>query len=149
MKTVNYRGGLVSFEIPSHWTEDSDLAGSARFFEDAVDSGTMRLNLLTFERKDSRTLDQAASEVFHNEPYELLAGQLPMRHSLTAEDEEGELLHVHRWDVLVAVSPQLWGLVCFGYTGLASSAGEAHMQQEIRAVDHAVRTARYVTAPQT
>jgi hypothetical protein len=146
MKTVNYRGGLVSFEIPSQWSEDTDTAGSTRFFEDGDDTGTMRLNLLTFERKESQTLEETAREVFHGQPYELLPGQLPMRHALTVQDEGGESLHVHRWDVLVAVSPQQWRLVCFGYTGLASSAAEARMQEELRAVDHAVRTARYANA---
>jgi hypothetical protein len=148
MKTVIYRSGIVSFEIPSHWSEDNDPAGSARFYAKGDESGTMRLNLFTFERKKAQTLGQIALEVFRGQTYELLAGQLPMRHVLTAEDEGGELLHVHRWDVLVPVLPQQWGLVCFGYTGLASEAAGARMQEEVHAVDHAVRTARYASGPQ-
>jgi hypothetical protein len=147
MKTVTYEGDLVSFEIPSHWREDYDPAGSARYYEEGDDSGTMRLNILTFERKDNQTVEETAHEIFRGQTHEILAGWLPMRHALTVEDEGGEFLHVHRWDVLVAASPQQWRLVCFGYTGLASGAGEARTREEFRVVDHAVRTARYAGAP--
>jgi hypothetical protein len=148
MKTVNYQRGLVSFDIPAHWREDTDPAGSARFYDDSDDTGTMRLNVLSFGRKTSQTIEDTARDVFRDQPYEMLPGKLPMRHALTMEDEGGESLQVHRWDVLVAVSPQQWRLVCFGYTGLASAEGEARTQEEFRIVDHAVRTARYASATQ-
>lgn len=50
-------------------------------------------------------------------------------------------------DILVPVSPQQPRLLCFGSTGLASGAGVACTQKELRLVDHAVRTARYANAP--
>ncbi|ATC63565.1 hypothetical protein CMV30_06130 [Nibricoccus aquaticus] len=148
MKTIHYQRGLVSFEIPSHWCEDADAAGSARFYADGDDTGTMRLNTLTFEREQLQAVEETAREVFRGQAYEMLPGGLPMRHVLTTENEGGEWLHVHRWDVLVAVSPGHWRLVCFGYTGLASAAEEPRMQEELRFVEHAVRTARYPSAQQ-
>jgi hypothetical protein len=149
MKTVNYQGGLVSFEIPSHWCEDIDPAGSARFYEDGNDTGTMRLNVLTFARPGLQTVEDAARDIFRDQPYEMLPRQLPMRHAMTTEVEGGESLSVYRWDVLVAASPQQWRLVCFGYTGLASETWAARTQEELRVVDLAVRNARYASAPQS
>jgi len=45
MKSIVYRGGVVTFRIPSHWHEEySDVEGGT-FYEDP-DSGTMRLKII-------------------------------------------------------------------------------------------------------
>ncbi|MBL8085918.1 MAG: hypothetical protein JNN26_25045, partial [Candidatus Obscuribacter sp.] len=49
MKTIVYRGGIVKFQIPSHWKEEYEEEGGGTFYEDSADSGTLRLNVLTFE----------------------------------------------------------------------------------------------------
>jgi hypothetical protein len=46
MKSIVYRGGVVTFRIPSHWCEEySDFEGGM-FYEDRPDSGTMRLKII-------------------------------------------------------------------------------------------------------
>src|ERR1035438_6693902 len=47
MKTIVYRGGVVTFRIPAHWREEySDFEGGT-FYEDRPDSGTLRLKIIT------------------------------------------------------------------------------------------------------
>ena len=47
MKSIVYRGGVVTFRIPSHWREEySDFEGGM-FYEDRPDSGTMRLTIIS------------------------------------------------------------------------------------------------------
>ena len=51
MKKINYRGGLISFEIPENWVEEFEEPGGGTFYEDTPTSGTLRVNVLTIENK--------------------------------------------------------------------------------------------------
>ena len=51
MKKINYRGGLISFEIPENWVEEFEETGGGTFYEDTPTSGTLRVNVLTIENK--------------------------------------------------------------------------------------------------
>lgn len=47
MKSVVYRGGVITFRIPFHWSEEySDFDGGT-FYEDRADSGTLRSKIVT------------------------------------------------------------------------------------------------------
>jgi hypothetical protein len=48
MKTVNYRGVLVVFQIPEHWVEEYEADGGGTFYDPDDASVTLRLNVLTF-----------------------------------------------------------------------------------------------------
>src|SRR4051812_3480828 len=59
MKTVVYRGGVVTFCIPAHWQEEySDLKGGA-FYEDRRGSGTLRLQVITMRTPKRPQTDSA------------------------------------------------------------------------------------------
>lgn len=143
MKTIQFREGIVSFEIPEHWCEDRDAAGSARFYDESQDLGTMRLNVLSFPRDRDVPEERVLKAAFGGKAFERLANGLPLCYFVAQEDEGGERLDVHRWDVLVAASAKEWRLICFGYTALASQSKEASTIEEFRAVDQAVRNARF------
>ena len=143
MKPVVYRGGIVSFTIPASWREEYDPDGGGTFYEEGEDTGTLRLNVLSFERKDAVPLDRAASEVFNGHPHQVLGSGFPMRHYMTKTEEEGTPLHLYRWEVLVPVPPTRWRLVCFSHTVLAARDGDSRVKEELRMVDSAVRHAQY------
>ncbi len=46
-KTIEYRGGLVTFRIPSDWVEEYEADGGGAFYAEKPDSGTLRLNVNT------------------------------------------------------------------------------------------------------
>lgn len=52
LKTINYRGGLISFDIPKIWAEQYEDAGGGIFYEDIPNSGTLRVNVLTLKSKE-------------------------------------------------------------------------------------------------
>lgn len=48
-KEICYRGGIVIFPLPENWIEEYEPSGGGTFFEDAPQSGTLRLNVLDFD----------------------------------------------------------------------------------------------------
>jgi len=65
LKTINYRGGIVRFRVPSSWLEEYKPEGGGTFYEDASDAGILRLNVLGFEKraKDEGPLGNCARYV--------------------------------------------------------------------------------------
>jgi hypothetical protein len=53
MKTITYRGGLITFQIPTDWIEEYEENGGGTFYEDSPESGTLRLNVLTIKEKEN------------------------------------------------------------------------------------------------
>ena len=140
-KSIAYRGGIVAFKIPSAWREEYEPHGGATFYEDRPDSGTLRLNVLTFEKKNGlEAMDQSADF-----PIVLLSGHR-MRHYRKDTEEDGTPLHIYRWEVLVAVTPSRCRIVCFSHTVLVSARDSTATQQELQLVDELVRDADYSTA---
>jgi hypothetical protein len=62
LKTNVYRGGVVTFRIPDRWTEQDGEEGGGEFYEDAPDSPTLRLNVLTC-RGPNPTAETAAANL--------------------------------------------------------------------------------------
>ncbi len=59
-KTINYRGGLVRFRIPTDWIEEYEPEGGGMFYADGPDTGTLRLNVLTSVREGGGPMEPAA-----------------------------------------------------------------------------------------
>lgn len=140
LKSIVYRGGLVAFKIPATWREEHEPDGGAAFYEDGADTGTLRLNVLSFERKSATARDPA------NDFTEVLPSGARLRRSRKEAEERGTLIYLYRWEVLVSISPDRWRLVCFTHTVLASRVDSAATQEELRSVDSLVRDAEYATA---
>jgi hypothetical protein len=47
MKLIAYRGGVLTFRIPSHWREEYSDSKGGTFYEDRPDSGTLQLRVTT------------------------------------------------------------------------------------------------------
>jgi len=56
LKTIVYRGGIVTFRIRSNWRETYEPDGGGDFFEEGPGKPTLRLNVLT-----ARGTDMSAS----------------------------------------------------------------------------------------
>jgi hypothetical protein len=146
LKPVVYRGGIVSFGIPLAWREEFASDGGGMFYEDKPDSGTLRLNVLSFEKKEPMPLEAATKEIFGG-GYEILPAGFPIRRYVKKEEERATPLHLHRWEVLVPVLPNRWRLVCFTHTILAAHEESSGSINELQLVDAIVRQANYSTEP--
>lgn len=147
MKTIDYRGGLVSFEVPDDWREEYEEEGGGTFYEDKPDSGTLRLNVLSFANKEAKSPPQVIEEMFGAEGYEILPCGLAMRHGVKETEEQSTPLHLYRWEILVPVTPTHVRLACFTHTLLAAQEGTERAKVELNIVDSIVRTARFSTEP--
>jgi hypothetical protein len=65
LKTINYRGGVIRFRIPSDWLEEYEDAGGATFHKPGEETGTLRVNVITGEGPPEKLLSaDTLGEVF-------------------------------------------------------------------------------------
>lgn len=121
MKTIEYRGGVVTFRVPSHWKEEYEPDGGGTFYEDAPETGTLRLNIITSEAPQGRL----ASTGYDFLRQESTAGQaeilrLPtgdgMKYYLKKAEEDGIPLNIHFWEIAHCVPPRTLYFAIFSWT---------------------------------
>lgn len=141
LKSVAYRGGIAKFSIPDSWLEENEPAGGATYYEDREDSGTLRLNVLAFESKESS--EMMIQDLIRNQNYEPLQDELAIRRETDSTTEDGETLAIYTWNVAVPVPPNGVRLAVFSYTILQSQSSESSFQQEIELLNNSFRNAEY------
>jgi len=142
LKTVNYRGGIVRFSIPSNWLEEYEPEGGGTFYESRPNSGTLRLSVLSFDSSD-KPAEEMARTAFPQDSVELLPGGFPMRHYVTPAKEKGEALDIHRWEIAVPVPPHSLRLVCFAHTIIAGQQSDPRIAKELKILDESIRSAAF------
>jgi hypothetical protein len=149
LKTINYRGGVVTFRVPSHWREDYARDGGADFYDEAPDSPTFRLAVTTL---------QAPSPITAVSAPEVLAGlrqashgieRLPnglalIRYTEPAEDR-GHRLLITYWLVANPIPPSHARLATFSFTTLERQQRDPSIQATIQTLDREVRAATFAT----
>lgn len=104
-----YRGGIAKFQLPASWVEQYDPLGGGTFYEPGDDTGTLRINVLDFERQqggtdsiptafDLLTLTRSVDET------EALPNGAAVARYVTHAEESGEDLRIHNWQIGVCVS---------------------------------------------
>lgn len=131
LKNICYRGGIARFDIPASWKEEYDPSGGATFYEDRPDSGTLRLNVLSFSSNGKETGDKMVASLIAKNGYKTLRDGLAIKQYVKSADEDGEDLHIHRWEVAVPVEGCSARLAIFSYTILASQAKDKQVRQDI------------------
>lgn len=145
LKTVKYRGGIAEFVIPSHWREEYEPEGGGTFYEDAPDSGTLRLNVLSFESSDT-SAEQMAATAFRDGAISSTTRGLPLRREEKTVEENGERLHIVTWEVAIPVSPNGLRLAIFSYTILERQLEDPVFAAEIHQLEKAIKQASYSQA---
>lgn len=146
MKTINYRGGVAEFELPTEWREEYEEAGGATFYEDRPDSGTFRLSVLSFNGPPSQTAADMVQTVFRPESGmidEDLQDGLRLRSYMTTAESNGESLNIYRWQVAVPVPPRSLRLLHFTHTILKGQESDKDIVAELRMIESSIRAARY------
>jgi hypothetical protein len=143
LKRIAYRGGIAKFDIPFSWKEEYEPSGGATFYEDRPDSGTLRLNVLSFSSNGNETGDQMVAGLIANGGYHLLRDGLAIRKHVEPAEENGEQLQLHYWDVAVPIEGCSARLAIFSYTILASQENDPLTQHSIELLDRSIRAAEY------
>ena len=148
LKTINYRGGIARFQVPSSWMEEYEPQGGGTFYEVGEDTGTLRINVMDFESPADKVIgaktayDLLTSLESVGETECLPSGNAIARSSRTGL-ESGENLLIYTWHVGVCVTPTHFRMVVFTYTILAAQEHEPTMQQELELLDRSIANGEY------
>ena len=146
-KRVVYRGGLVSFRIPASWVEKYDEASGGTYYASPRRLGTLRLNVLTFE-KDGDLGREPAAELLrrsHLDPSRVRLrpdGNAILDYDAHAS-EDGEALRVHHWQLASHVPPNHFRLAVFTYTVPEARWDQAAVKREFALVGREVADAKF------
>jgi hypothetical protein len=153
MKLIVYRGGVVTFRIPSHWCEEySDIDGGT-FYEDRRDSGTLRLKILTV-RAPKELRSGAAKDVLEVVVRGLKAksveGSTKERKDgnavLTYEEatvEQGTHLTISYWVIANPIPPYNARIATFSYTILAKQRRQRSVLRDLKMLEEEIESATF------
>ena len=144
-KIINYRGGVVRFEIPSTWKEEYEPKGGGTFYENRTDSGTLRLNVLSFKSQVGESSEKIVKRLSEKEPHQKVDCGFFLKRALKEAHENGETLQLHRWEVTVPVPPDSFRIVIFTHTILKGQENDPAIREELEVINTSVRTASYST----
>ena len=148
LKNINYRGGIVRFRVPSSWVEEYEPEGGGTFYEDAPDTGTLRINVMGFEQRASEasTIETAhamLARLHGSDNVEQLPGGVAVARSNKRTVEGDEELLIYTWQVGVRVLPAYFRLVVFTFTILSGHEYTPAIQQELQLIDKLITEAEY------
>ena len=118
-------------------------SGGATFYEDCPDSGTLRLNVLSFSSNGIETGEQMVASLIAKSGYAALRDGLAIKQYVHSAEEDGETLEIHHWEVAVPVEGCNARLAIFSYTILASQAKDKQIRQEIELLGRCIQDGEF------
>jgi hypothetical protein len=153
MKSIVYRGGVVTFRIPTHWREEySDIEGGM-FYADDSDSGTLRLTIITVaapKQVQSRSGFDVLQMIMNGLRSEGVEGTIKGREDGNAVfkyeqagSERGRRLAIFYWIVANPVPPHHARVATFSYTILARQRNQSEIQHDLEMLDAEIEAASF------
>lgn len=143
---VSISDGLLRFRVPAGWSETLESDGSAAFYDQAADEGTLRVKVMTFDTDDDltghRAVDElAAMEAEPGQSLESLPGGNAVRaHREQAETNGGRTTFLV-WLLASVDPPHRLRLAVFSFTIPAER--EEELRPFIEVFEREVRSARF------
>ena len=147
-KEIIYRGGLVRFFIPKHWNEEYGEAGGGTFYETGDETGTLRLNVLSFSMKKDTSPKQLLElvekrQTENNGKLEVLPDErFLLKYAVKCREKEEDLI-IFRWEVAKMVSPRDYDIAAFSFTISAAQSKKESIIQEIASIEEEVKNVRF------
>jgi hypothetical protein len=151
LKTINYRGGVVEFRIPSTWKEEYSDTEGGTFYEERPDSPTFRLKMITAKSPSDITRDSAV-QLLNSFKQVQGRGECQASGNALARYEESGVDRGHRikifyWIVCNPVPPRTVRIATFSYTVLQSQERDARIVQDLELLDREIRAAEFSAEP--
>lgn len=152
LKTIVYRGGVVTFRVPMDWIEEYGERGGGTFYRDTPQAGILRLYVTTMSNEKV-----VSPELIYNEAIvdyrgikqsflpdlQLLPnGNSILRHRRTSWSWFRRIV-LHFWQVYNPVPPHHMRLALFSYTILKTLDTNPETLQDIDLLDREIRDARF------
>lgn len=153
MKSVVYRGGVVTFRVPAHWREEySDLEGGM-FYEDRRGSGTLRLKVITMAAPKQSQINSAMGVL------QIVVDALRKKNveSTTKDRSDGNALLKYEepssepgtpfttfyWVFANRLPPRHARVVTFSFTFLAKQRNEQRIRRDLEMLDAELEAATF------
>jgi hypothetical protein len=148
LKTIQYRGGIAIFQLPSSWVEEYEPGGGGTFYEPGDDTGTLRINVLEFEKQldgtnSAPTAFDFLSRTRSVNEIEVLAAGAAVARYVTYGKEDGEDLRFFYWQICICISTTHFRIVVFTYTIVDGQEREPKMQAELQLLDRLIVAGEY------
>ena len=148
---MTYRGGVVTFEIPDNWIEETDTDDEAGlFYEDAEDAGLLRLYITTAHNPNAENLNAEmlvpmldSLTTSKTKTVELLPNGNALLSYVTKEKGDGQLRVIFFWIIGNPVPPHHARIANFSYTVLAANAVSFGSQRLLAQLESSIRNARF------
>jgi hypothetical protein len=149
MKTISYRGGVVTFRIPASWKEEYSDTDGGKFYEDKPDSGSLRLKLITAESPSEITSDSATSLLNTLRVVKGQAMRRPNGNAFARYEEQsvdkGRRIKILYWLVANPVPPKHARIATFSYTVLQGQERHSTVMHDIQMLEKEILEARFAT----
>lgn len=147
MKTINYLGGVVQFQIPIQWKEEYSDVDGGTFYDEKPDSGTFRLKIITAKSPSEITNDSAVQILGSFRQTAGKSERLSNANALAKFEElsvdRGHKIKILYWMIANPIPPDHARIATFSYTILESKEHDPQTIREIEMFDREVRTARF------
>jgi hypothetical protein len=153
MKRLEYRGGLVRFELPSHWVEEYEPEGGGTFYDNTIEAVMLRLNVLSFQAPQPIGVGDAIVAARQSAKQGFVVEALATEQALCIEppklfEEQGEALELHTWRLYrVVASAQMLRIAVFSATVIVAERDAEKTRTILALIDRAVRGAVVSAAP--
>lgn len=152
MKTIQYRGGVVSFRIPSFWTEEYQEEGGGTFYDEFEDTGTLRLNTIVVSSKEPVTTHQARTMAEKRAAKEggtveiIGGGNCLTTYSQTTEGDGNEPpLTIRYWEITNPVPPNHLRIALFSYSVPTDLLEDEDVAADLERLAQELRACRFAT----
>jgi len=146
LKEINYRGGILRFKIPANWIEEYEENGGGTFYEDAPDTGTLRLNILTMQAPSEVEGDLSVEALLMMPDVEAekivkLDNGNAITRSLERTKEQRKKITLYWWYLANYVPPDYVRIANFSYTILSSQEDLDSSRELIGLLDQQIKLA--------
>lgn len=146
MKPITYRGGVVTFRVPSHWTEEYDDVEGGTFYDEHSQS-TLRLKVITAsapkELTSNSPVDTLRSVGSADDATIVTRGGNAYAKFEREANESGVQLRIYNWLIANPVPPKHVRVATFSYTVPESENGTADNQRVLQMLDAEIRSAQF------
>lgn len=145
-KEIKYRGGIVTFTVPSHWLEEYERDGGGTFYENAPNTGTFRLNVITAKSptvigKDGAFQFLQSLKSVTPESIRRLPNGNAIATSVQHSAEQGQPITLFWWHVANPVPPFHMRTANFSFSVLSSREDTAQTKSEIELLTKSIENA--------
>lgn len=152
MKSIEYRGGVVTFRIPADWVEEYGDRGGGTFYRNVPDAGTLRLHVTTMANDNLVTPEFVYDEVASTWNDKILSSdakleRLPNGNTMIRYRKNSfswfKRIVLHFWEVYNAVPPHHMRIALFSYTILRAQETDPRTLAELNLLDGEIRAAAF------